>query len=191
MSQTRGEITRLLESHRDGSTEAFDRLVEIAYHDLKRIAHRQVSDHDAGTLNTTGLVHEAYAKLARGTRAEWQSRKHFFAAAARAMRHVVIDHARKRMALKRDEALAVPLTDVPDDGISPDDAVVLAVHEALSELAKIDEQLVRIVECRFFAGYSVPETATILDSSVRTVERDWARAKAWLRDTFEEDGRAI
>ena len=160
----------------------------LAYAELRRIAHRQLRGERAGhTLNTTALVHEAYLRLANHT-PEWIDRTHFFALAAQAMRHILIDHARRHRSMRRGGGLVrVPLEDAM---LTLDDRaeLLLAVDEALTRLAAVDERRCRVVECRFFAGLTEEETAAALGVAVRTVKRDWAKAKAWL---FEEiDGAA-
>jgi RNA polymerase sigma factor (TIGR02999 family) len=158
-----------------------ERLVPIVYDELRRIAHRQLrgerSDH---TLDTTGLVHEAYLKLSRLQRIEWRDRGHFLAAAAGVMRRVLVDYAVARKAGKRGSGRQrVPLDDVL---ILVDDRAeeLLALDEALERLASESQRAARIVEWRFFAGMSVEETAEVLGISPATVKREWALARAWL-----------
>lgn len=166
----------------DGDREAFESLVPLVYDDLRRIAHRRLqSERTDITLDTTAVVHEAYLALVDQATATWNDRAHFFAVAARVIRHVLIDHARRRGALKRGGGdVHVPLRDdlVPAEGIQQIDLV--ALDHALAELGRHDGRLERIVECRFFGGMTVQETAAALDMSVRTVERDWTRARAYL-----------
>jgi DNA-directed RNA polymerase specialized sigma24 family protein len=160
-----GEVTPLLAQASRGDRDAVDRLVPILYDELRRIAHARMRGERTGhTLETTALVHEAYLELAGLDRMEWRSRAHFLAVAARAMRRVLIDHAVERRAQKRGGpgARAVPL------------------DEALHRLAATSERQCRVVECRFFAGMSVEETAEALDLSPATVKRDWTVARAWL-----------
>ncbi|HUF51418.1 MAG TPA: sigma-70 family RNA polymerase sigma factor [Longimicrobiales bacterium] len=152
----------------------------LAYAELRRIAHRQLRRERAGhTLNTTALVHEAYLRLADRT-AEWIDRTHFFALAAQAMRHILIDHARRHRSTRRGGQLVrVPLDEAM---LTLEDRaeLLLAVDEALTRLAAVDERRCRVVECRFFAGLTEEETAAALGVGVRTVKRDWAKARAWL-----------
>lgn len=152
------------------------------YDDLRRIAHRRLQSERTGiTLDTTAVVHEAYLALVEQATATWNDRAHFFAVAARVIRHVLIDHARRRGALKRGGAnVRVPLRDdlVPAEELPQIDLVALDL--ALTELGQHDSRLERVVECRFFGGMTVQETAAALDASVRTVERDWTRARAYL-----------
>lgn len=133
------------------------------------------------TLDTTGLVNEAYLKLAEHTRAGWRDRQHFFRVAARAMRQIVIDDVRRRQAARRDERRRGTF-DEKAVAAEPRDEWLLQVNAALDRLAQVDERLARLVECRYFAGYTEPETAEVLGVSDRTVRRDWVRARAWLRE---------
>ena len=148
---------------------------------MRRIARRQLrSERPDHTLNTTALVHEAYLKLVDQTRAEWRDRVHFFAVAAQAMRRILVDHARKHLAAKRGgRQQQVPLEEAV---LSIDDRAetLLALDEALTDLARLDERLGRVVECRFFGGLSEEETAEVLGVTARTVRRDWVKAKGWL-----------
>ncbi len=182
-----GEITRLLNEWRGGDRTAFDRLFPLIYDELRVLARRQLRR--AGrdqTLNTTALLHEAYLKLVDQSRAVVQDRHHFFALAAKAMRHILVDGARRRSAMKRGGA-ADPL---PLDDDAPAAAErgseVVAVDEALARLEAADPRLGKIVELRFFGGLSVEETAETLDLSPRTVKRDWRKARAFL---YHEMGR--
>ena len=179
-----GVVTRLLARASDGDREAVDRLMPILYDELHRIAHlRMRGERSAHTLGTTALVHEAYLELAGLDRMEWRDRAHFLAVAARAMRRVLIDYAVQRGAQKREGARqAVPLDDVADFLLAGghDEHDVLGLDEALTRLAAISERQCRVVECRFFAGMSVEETAEALHMSPATVKRDWTVARAWL-----------
>jgi RNA polymerase sigma factor (TIGR02999 family) len=176
-----GEVTRLLATAQGGDADAIGRVVTLVYQELERIAHRQLARERPGhTLDTGALVHEAYLRLDRLEHIEWQSREHFLAVAARLMRRILIDYAAARRAEKRGGA-AVRITLEPD--VAPveqrgDD--LLALDEALRRLEQLDERQARIVECRFFAGMSVEETATALSLSPATVKRDWVAARAWL-----------
>jgi RNA polymerase sigma factor (TIGR02999 family) len=177
------DVSSALLAYRQGHPGAFDRLVALVYDDLRRIARRQLGQLRSGqTLNTTGLVHEAYLKMAPASGADWQSRAHFFAVAARAMRQILVDHARSRRRRKRGgNRMAIPLEE--DVGaVGADAERLLHVHEALDRLEALDARLAQIVECRFFAGYSEEETAEIVGASTRTVRREWQRARAWLHE---------
>lgn len=175
-----GPVTALLAQARAGEGEAWDAAVALVYADLRRLAHRQLGgrpgDH---TLDTTGLVHECYLRLA-GAASTPVDRNHLLALAARIMRQVVCDYARERLARKRGGGAAL---------LSLDDVEVAELREAerlielddlLRKLALRDERLARVVECRFFAGLSEPETAAALGISERSVQRDWAEAREWL-----------
>lgn len=176
------EVTRLLTRCSNGDAEAFDRLIQLVYEDLRGIAHRHLLSERANhTLNTTAVVHEAYLRLVNQATATWQDRAHFFAVAARVIRRLLIDYARKRNAEKRGGGgVHVPLSDDLDEAEERSAADVLAIDEALSRLAKHDPRLEQIVECRFFGGMTMPDTAEALGISRRTAERDWTRAKAYL-----------
>lgn len=156
----------------------FDALFARVYDELHRIAHLQVAKR-GGTVTTTALVHEAYLRLAQGREAEWQDRAHFFALAARAMRFILVDRARARVARKRGGVHLVTLDDaVAGDPSRPED--VIAIHEALDHLAQVSDRLARVVDLRFFAGLGYEEIAELTGQSVPTVKRDWARSRVWL-----------
>jgi RNA polymerase sigma-70 factor, ECF subfamily len=181
-----GEITRLVERWSDGDGAAFDRLIELVYEDLRQIAHRQLrldrSDH---TINTTALVHEAYVRLAQHKDGTWQSRAQFFAFASKAMRHILIDAARRRLAAKRGGTrIQVSLSD-DVASVEAEAADLLALNEALDLLAEHNDRMAKVVECRFFGGLSVAETAEALASSERTVEREWTRARVYLQHVLD------
>lgn len=176
-----GQVTQLLVAVKDGEHGAFDRLLPAVYGELRRLARRQLGRERSGhTLLATDLVHEAYMKLVDQSGVEWQGRAHFFAVAARAMRQVLIDHARKRTTEKRGGDLM--RTTLGDRAFaaeySPEQ--LLALDQALDRLAELDERLPRVVEMRFFAGLKEQEIAEVLGTSERTIQRDWARARAWL-----------
>jgi RNA polymerase sigma factor (TIGR02999 family) len=176
------DVTALLVRLSDGETEALDQLLPAVYDRLRRLAHRKLRrERDDCMLRTTELVHEAYEKLVDHSAVEWEDRQHFFAVAARAMRQVLVEHARARSAQKR----GGKEPDRPLDEVSPatprPPAAVLAVDQALDRLAALDKRQTQVVECRFFGGYTIEETADVLDVSTSTVERDWRTAKAWLQ----------
>jgi RNA polymerase sigma-70 factor (ECF subfamily) len=174
-------VTELLVEWRRGDPAALARLIPIVYEELRRVASARLrgeaSDH---TLQTTALVHEAYLRLVGLDRMTVHNRTHFFAMAARIMREILVDHARRKNALKRGGAVTVVgLEDAP--AIAANAAVdVLALDDALRDLSLLDERLCRVVELRFFAGLSIAEAADALTVSTATVERDWTVAKAWL-----------
>jgi RNA polymerase sigma factor (TIGR02999 family) len=178
-----GDITRLLRQHLAGEAEAFDRLVPLVYERLREIARRQLRrQSSAQTLDTTALVHEAYLQLVDETGVSWQDRSHFYAITARAMRRIVVDHVRQRVALKRGGGQAALEIDEDVVGGAVGEAeLVIAVDRALDSLSAFNDRLSRLVECRFFAGMTEEETAEALGISLRTVQRDWIRAQAWLR----------
>jgi RNA polymerase sigma factor (TIGR02999 family) len=176
-----GSITRLLRAHRAGEREAFDRLVGIVYDELRRMARQQMRRARPGqTLDTAGLVHEAYARLVEESGIDWQDRSHFYAVVARAMRFVVVDRARRRGAQKRGAGAAAVELDTGIAAEAPPAEIVLGVDQAIERLEAFNPRLARIVELRFFAGLDDGEIAAALDVSTRTVQRDWLRARAWL-----------
>ena len=182
-----GEITQLLHELRDGDRQALNRLVPLVYDQLRGLAHRQLARRPSGLpLDTTSLVHEAYLKLVDQSRADWKDRTHFLAVAATAMRHLVIDHARRKAAKKRGgEADHTPLDD-GEIGADPRVAQLLALNEALEELAQLDARLARLVELRYFGGLTIAETASALEVSEPTVKRDWQKARALLYRMLHE-----
>lgn len=161
--------------------DALDGLFPLVYDELRRMAHQRLRSERSGhTLSTTGLVHEAYLKLAGQTRAEWRDQGHFLAVAAQAMRRVLVDHARRHAAARRGGgAVQVNLDDVSVAVDEQADALV-ALDVALTRLAALDERMCRVVECRFFAGLTDDETARVLGVAPRTVWRDWVKARGWL-----------
>lgn len=176
-----GDITSLLHLYQGGDRDAYDQLVGLVYDRLRQIARRQVGrGWGSRTLDTTALVHEAYMALGTDVRVAWQDRGHFFAISARAMRRILVDHARARGARKRGGGHAVVRLD--PDTLSTDQhlEMVIAVDQAVDALDDVHPRLARLVECRFFAGLGEVETAAALDVSVRTVQREWPRARAWL-----------
>lgn len=173
-----GEVTRLLEAAEAGDGEAIDRLLPLVYEDLRRVAHRQLDREGGGhTLQTTALIHEAYLKLAGGGSVSATSRAHFLAIAARAMRQVLVDYARRRKAAKRGGGvISVTLGDQaqPADASAED---LLALDDALQ---KLDPRQRQVIEYRFFGGMEENDIALVLGVSERTVRRDWVKARAWL-----------
>lgn len=179
------DVTRLLRRWSDGDRGALDQLLPIVYDQLRGVAHRRLEGERAGhTLQTTALVHEAYARMA-GADLRWKDRTHFFALAARTMRRILVDYARARTAGKRGgvaepvrlDALTVEI--VGDEGPGMD-ADVIALHEALERLEAQDERKARVVEAHVFGGLTYDETAEALGISAATVDRDLRLAKAWL-----------
>jgi len=181
-------ITELLREASQGNREAFDRLFPLVYDELKAVAHRRLEAEPEGhTLNTTALVHEAYFKLVEQEHVEWQSRAHFFAIAARAMRRILIDYARKRSADRRGGGVTKLSLEsalrVPEEGtIGKEQAAELvALDAALTRLAQFNARGADVVLYRFFGGLSHRETAEVLGVSEITVRRAWTAARAWLR----------
>jgi RNA polymerase sigma factor (TIGR02999 family) len=183
-----GDITGLLLAWRSGDHEAFDRLFPLVYDELRQIAHRQLGRERPGhTLGTTALVHEAYLKLVDQTRARLTDRVHFFAVAARAMRRILVDYARRHRAIKRGGGAQVRLS-LDDPVLSAEQRAdaLISLDEALTRLAEVDDRVSRVVECRFFGGLTEEETAEALGITARTVRRDWVKAKGWLHHELRE-----
>ncbi len=175
------EISRLLAEWAQHDPTARDRLVPLVYQELHRLAHHYLSGERAGhTLQTTALVNELYMRVAGLQRIQWRDRAHFFAMAGRLMRRILVDHARERAADKRGGDIIV--TSIVDHDVpAPVRGVnLLALDDALAELATIDAQQSKLVELRFFAGLTIEDTAEALGLSPATVKREWASAKAWL-----------
>jgi RNA polymerase sigma factor (TIGR02999 family) len=185
------EITRLLGEWRDGSREAFERLVPLVYDELRAIASRHLARewrHDH--LQTTAVVSEAYLRLCGQREADWQNRGHFFAVAAQVMRRILVDHARHEHRQKRGGGqVAMPLDDInpaAPDGVDTVDA--LDLDRALSRLERLDPAAAKMIELRFFAGLTLEETAAALGISVATVKREWVIAKGWLHRQLSGGG---
>ena len=178
------DVTALLIEWRQGDAAALERLVPLVYAELKKVAGAHLRHEQAGhSLQATALVHEVYLRLVNVDRMTFESRAHFMAVAARLMRQILVDRARRRLAGKRGaRATMVSLDGVAPavHAIGPTNIDVLALDEALAELASFDAQQCRIVEMRFFAGLTIDEAAHALGISTATVEREWAVAKAWL-----------
>jgi RNA polymerase sigma factor (TIGR02999 family) len=176
------EITDLLLQLRDHRPGAMDRLFPLIYDHLRRIAHRQLQTERPGhTLGTTGLVHETYLKLVDQTRVEWRDRGHFFRVSSMAMRRILVDYARSYRALRRGGGLErVPLDQAEEAALAERGDHLLALEDAMTRLAAVDERLSQVVECRYFGELTEEETAEALGMSARTVQRDWAKARAWL-----------
>lgn len=176
-----GEITERLLAIRAGDREALNALMPLVYERLRTMAHARLGGRRAdGTLDTTGLVHEAYLRLVDQSRAEWKDRAHFFAVAATAMRQIVVDRARRRGAGKRGAGVRPEIVDDDTPGVDTRLEEILAVDEALKALGGLSERLVKMVELRFFAGLSIEETAEVMGLDPRTVNRDWRVARALL-----------
>jgi RNA polymerase sigma factor (TIGR02999 family) len=175
-----GDLTRLLESVRSGREGAREQLYEAVYRELRSMAGAQLFRERAGhTLQATALVNEAYLRLAPADES-WESRGHFFGSAARAMRRILVDHARRHRASKRGgEARRVTFADLAIAAEEPD-LDLLALDEALDTLGKEEPRLAEVVQLRYFAGLGIAETAAVLGTSPATVKRDWTYARAWL-----------
>jgi RNA polymerase sigma factor (TIGR02999 family) len=180
MPQSSEPISELLVKWRAGDQEALKTLVPLIYRELHGLAHYYLRGERPGhTLQTTALVHEAYLRLAKQGPFQTENRGHFVAVAARLMRQILVDYARSHRAAKRGAECRVELGDAIEQPQKRDTDVV-ALDDALNELAKLDEQQCRIVELRFFGGLTLEETAAVMDISSATVGRDWNMAKAWL-----------
>ena len=174
-------VTQLLVELRDGQSGAMDRLFPLVYEELRRIARRTLRRERTGhTLATTGLVHEAYLRLVDQTRIEYRDRAHFFGIAARAMRQILVDYARRHRAAKRGGAQRVVTLDEGALALEDRAETLLALDEALTDLEQVDARLGQIVQCRFFGGLTEDETAEVVGVTARTVRRDWLKAKGWL-----------
>lgn len=175
-------ITSLLRALRDGDRSALDRLAPLVYDRLRAMARARMRRERPGhTLETTALVHEAYLELAAADGIDWRDRAHFFAVAARAMRNVLVDHAERRRAQKRGGGVAPVTLDPELPALAPAcGEEILALHAALERLRALDPRQERVVECRFFAGMTIEETAAALGVAPATVKRDWETARAWL-----------
>jgi RNA polymerase sigma-70 factor, ECF subfamily len=176
MDAAPASVTFWLRRWHSGSADALDELTPLVYADLRRLAGRYLRDEDPShTLQATALVHELYVRIGSIQEIDWKGRGQFIAVAAQMMRRILIDHARKRRAAKRDASIGVPIRDA---AVDPD---VLDVDRALEKLAADYPRHAQIVELRFFGGLRAPEIAESLGLSLRTVERDWQFAKAWLQ----------
>jgi RNA polymerase sigma factor (TIGR02999 family) len=178
-------LADLLAAVERGEPDAFDHLVAAVYPELKKLAHFQLAGERSGhTLNTTAIVHEAYIRLS-GSAGNWTDRGHFLRASSKVMRHLLVDHARKRNTGKRGGGIKA-LTLDENQLINADDSLaVLALEDAIKEIGEIDPRLEEIVECRFFTGLNVSDTAEALGTSTRSVERGWQRARAYLLNALD------
>jgi RNA polymerase sigma-70 factor, ECF subfamily len=175
------QVTDLLLQVRRGDESALDRLFPVVYDELRRIAHYHMAGERPGhTLGTVGLVHETYLKLVDQTRVQYRDRGHFFRVASWAMRRILVDYARSAQALRHGGGQHPVTLDEEQEG-SERGAALVALDEALERLAAVDRRLSQVVECRYFGGLTEEETAEALGVSARTVERDWIKARGWLR----------
>jgi RNA polymerase sigma-70 factor (ECF subfamily) len=185
------EVSQLLINWGQGDESALEKLIPLVYDELRKMAHFQMARENQGhTLQTTALANEVCLRLLGGAEVSWKDRAHFLALSAKLMRRVLVDHARGRGRVKRggamikmslDDSLAVPVDQ---------DTNIIALDDALSSLAMVDARKAKTVELRFFGGYSVEETAKILNVSVRTVMNDWKFAKVWLLRSLQKDFHA-
>lgn len=189
MMTATSSVTQLLVDWQQGDQSALKKLMPLIYDELRRMAHRYVQHERNGhTLQTTALVNEAYVRLAGQEKPEWQNRSHFFAVTAQVMRHILIDHARRRRYLKHGgqfQQVSMEEAELMSDARA---AELIALDEALDELKEFDPRKSRVVELRYFGGLSLEETANALEISVMTVRRDWRAAKAWLFREMREAG---
>lgn len=184
--QNHDQVTRILSQVAVGSQEAYNELFRVVYSSLKGMAHGHLQkEYGPRSINTTALVHECFEALA-GSDQSWESKSHFFGVAGKAMRNILVDHARRRSAEKRGG-------NTPDATLTPDVKAVevdhdllISIDNALASLARKDERLIEVVELRFFCGFSNQECASILGCSERTINRDWARARAYLLELLSE-----
>lgn len=188
MEAAPGQVTKLLQRWSQGDADALNLLVPLVYEDLRRLANYYLQQEaNAQTLQSTALVHEVYLRLCHQEDPQWDGRAHFFAVAAKMMRRILVDHARRRFAAKRgggmqprdlDEALVLPLPPTLD---------LVSLDESLKELAEFDERKCQVVEMRFFAGLSAKDIALVLRTTEATVRRDWIIARAWLYRRLERE----
>jgi RNA polymerase sigma factor (TIGR02999 family) len=181
------EINRLLAEWGGGDVAARDALIPLIYDELRRVARRHLwQERPDHTLQSAGLVNEAFLRLVRQEPQKWQNRAHFFGVAAQVMRHILVDHARARLAVKRGagaERLTLDTCVILPEKPQTD---LVALDAALEKLAKLDPEQSHLIELRFFGGLSIEETAVVLGVSPATVKRDWATARAWLRREMKE-----
>lgn len=181
------QITALLSASARGNTQAHEALYKALYQELRRLARQQMrQERDGHTLQPTALVNEVFLRLTDGKQS-WENRRHFFVSAAQAMRRVLIDHARAKRASKRGSGevhFSLLENDASVNGLDVD---MLDLERAISALEKINERLARVVEMRYFAGFTIEETADVLESSTATVKRDWSYARAWLIDYMDHE----
>ena len=181
-------VTRILQAIDQGDPGAAEQLLPLIYDELRRVAAEKLAHEKPGqTLQATALVHEAYLRLVEGERSRhWNSRMHFFAAASEAMRHILVDQAKRKLSQKRGgdrDRLDLDMADLIAPEVSDE---VLAVDESLSSLAAVDAQAAELVKLRYFAGMSIPEAAEVLTIPSRSADRLWAYARAWLRRAIDD-----
>lgn len=181
MTQPATDITRILQSWREGDKDSLDALIPLVYEELRRLARRALNKNQGdGNFQTTALVNEAYLRLVNVKEIDWQNRVHFFAVSASLMRNILVDFARQRLSQKRGgEKSHVELDEALNFSSGKSDDLV-ALDECLKELAKLSERQAQVVELKFFGGLTEDEIAEVLKISVATVKRDWQAARAWL-----------
>jgi RNA polymerase sigma factor (TIGR02999 family) len=181
------EVTRILQSLERGDAKAAEELLPLVYDELRRVAAHKMSLQPPGqTLQATALVHEAYLRLLGNEEKRWESRKHFFSAAAEAMRHILIDRARRKLRARHGEKVErLPLDDAIEISAPAKEEIILQLNDALEELQLRSPEQAEIVKLRFFAGFSEPEISEILNLPERSVQRQWSYAKAWLFERIE------
>lgn len=179
--ELKGQVTKLLLDFKQGKQEAYNKLFPLVYKQLKHIAQNQLVRRPVnGELQKTELIHEVYLKLIDRTQADWQDRAHFYAAAARAMRHILVDHYRRQRAQKRGGSKAdIPLNE-KQIAIETYPEKLIELHDLMDRLSEVDERMHTIIDLRFFAGMTIDDIAELLNISTSTVDRDWAKARGWL-----------
>ena len=182
------EVTRILEAVQQGDPKAADELLPLVYDELRKLAAHMMSQQPPGqTLQATALVHEAWLKLVGNAREHWEGRRHFFCAAAEAMRHILIDRARKRLSIRHGGGQQRLDIEEAEVAAPVEHETLLALNEALDEFEKFDPAKAKVVKLKFFVGLTERETAEILGLSERTIERYWSYAQAWLFDRIQRD----
>lgn len=183
----RGRITELLLDFKKGDQEAYNKLFPMVYKQLRYIAQNQIARRPAsGELRKTELIHEVYLKLIDQTQTDWQDRAHFYAVAAKAMRHILVDRYRHRNAQKRGGSRAAVPLDEKRISIEEYPDKLIGLHELMEQLAEVDERMHMVVDLRFFAGMTIEEIADLLNISTSTVDRDWSKARGWLYQQLVE-----
>jgi RNA polymerase sigma factor (TIGR02999 family) len=181
------DVTQILERVEQGDGKAAEELLPLVYEELRKVAAHKMSLQPAGqTLQATALVHEAYLRLVGSEGRQWESRKHFFSAAAEAMRHILIDRARRRLRVRHGGAAEKVELEEIEIAAPAKDEIVVQLNEALEELARKSPEQAEIVKLRFFVGMNETEIAQVLNSSERSVQRHWNYAKAWLFERIKE-----
>jgi RNA polymerase sigma factor (TIGR02999 family) len=181
------DVTQILDRVQQGDPKAAEELLPLIYDELRRLAaHKMANEAPGQTLQPTALVHEAWLRLAGSSRQEWRGREHFFSAAAEAMRRILVENARRKLRLRHGGGLQRVDFDAFALPVARDDEKCLRLHEALDQLAREDARKAEVVKLRMFAGLQVQEIAALLNTSEKTVQRDWTFAKAWLSRELKE-----